>query len=58
MAENRDERQRGAVHGDCEFLPREDGQNAALEAHHRADDRVDDHEQRKLPEVLAQSEPN
>ena len=55
-AEGRHERQGGALRGEAELPLREEGQDAPLQADHRADERVDEDEQRELPPVLVQAE--
>ena len=55
-AEHDDEGQHGGARGELELLLRDRRQDAALHADHGADERVDDDQQRELPEVLAQAE--
>ena len=57
-AKHDDERQDGRPSGELKLLFGEERQNAALHADHRADERVDDDEQRELRDVLAKPETN
>ncbi len=54
--EHHDEGQHGGARGELELLLRDRRQDAALQADHGADERVDDHQQRELREVLAQTQ--
>ncbi len=55
-AEHHDEGQHGGTRGELELLLRDRRQDAALHADHRADERIDDDQQRELTEVLAQTQ--
>ena len=55
-AEHDDERQHRGARGELELLLGDRRQDAALHADHRADERVDDDEQRELREVLAKTQ--
>ena len=51
-----DERQHGGARGELELLLADCRQDAALQSDHGADERVDDHEHRELPDVLAKTQ--
>src|SRR5205823_4037945 len=55
-AEAHDERRDGRLRAEPEFLLAEERQHRALQPHHRADEGVQDDEERELREVLAQPE--
>ena len=55
-AEDDDEREHRGLRGEVKLLLGDRRQDAALHADHRADEGVDDDEQRELREVLAQAE--
>jgi hypothetical protein len=52
------EREHGGAAGELEFLIGDRRQNAALHADHRADKRVDDHEESELRSILSHAKPN
>src|SRR5262249_4286693 len=56
-AEAHDERRDGGLRAETEFLLAQERQHGPLQAHHGANERVQDDEQRELREVLPQSEP-
>jgi hypothetical protein len=55
-AEHHDEGENGRARDQLELMLRDRRQNAPFQADHRADTRIDDHQQRELTEILAETE--